>query len=170
MDSRTSPSLRVLIGKAFTKRFQKAGIPGSGPSWMFYPRWGAGTGWSRSQELEVKRPKSRAKPPGCAILFLDRLRCAHRCPGQTGREQLGSEMILYLLFAQELVSVSRRGELFRAGPCNHICRTERRAHLADVAPVVILRSPQPFFLLVFWSLYILPSCPFRRARSNPNWP
>src|SRR5262249_54244115 len=93
MDSRTSPSLRVLIGKAFTKRFQKAGIPGSGPSWMFYPRWGAGSGWSRSQELEVKRPKSRAKPPACAILFLDRLRCAHRCPGQTGREQLGSEMI-----------------------------------------------------------------------------
>ena len=35
MDSRTSPSLRVLIGKAFTKRFQKAGIHGSAPSWMF---------------------------------------------------------------------------------------------------------------------------------------
>jgi hypothetical protein len=39
-------------------------------------------------------------------------------------------------------------------PFNHICRTERRAHLADFAPVVS-SVPLSHFFARFWSLYIL---------------
>src|SRR2546422_57046 len=59
MALRISLSLRVSIGKAFTKRFQGAGIRGSGPLWMFCPRWDAGLGWSQPRQQEAKRRSAK---------------------------------------------------------------------------------------------------------------
>jgi hypothetical protein len=50
---------RASIGKAFIKHYHKAGTHGSGPSWMFYPPWGAESGWSRPSERDAKRPDVR---------------------------------------------------------------------------------------------------------------
>src|SRR5713226_481510 len=53
---RISLNLRASIAKAFIKHFQKAEIHESGPSWMFCPLWGAGSGSSQPREQDAKPP------------------------------------------------------------------------------------------------------------------
>jgi hypothetical protein len=59
-DSRRSLNLRASIEKVFIKHCQRAKTHESGRSWKFYPRWDAGSDWSRPSERNAKRPDGRS--------------------------------------------------------------------------------------------------------------